>query len=103
MIRRPPRSTLFPYTTLFRSRRRVVVVALHHDITSNDDLTHCRSVGRHFGAGLVHDPQLSRRNELDSLTRLDLGALWVSQRRMFRPRLAHRDEWGGLGEPIELG
>src|SRR2546421_2540110 len=24
MIRRPPRSTLFPYTTLFRSRRRSV-------------------------------------------------------------------------------
>src|SRR2546422_7794027 len=23
MIRRPPRSTLFPYTTLFRSRRKV--------------------------------------------------------------------------------
>src|SRR5256886_14848119 len=26
MIRRPPRSTLFPYTTLFRSTRVVVVV-----------------------------------------------------------------------------
>src|SRR3712207_8388671 len=26
MIRRPPRSTLFPYTTLFRSRRVVDVV-----------------------------------------------------------------------------
>src|SRR6266498_5131843 len=26
MIRRPPRSTLFPYTTLFRSARRVRVV-----------------------------------------------------------------------------
>src|SRR3712207_7050082 len=25
MIRRPPRSTLFPYTTLFRSRGRVLV------------------------------------------------------------------------------
>src|SRR5256885_13170348 len=25
MIRRPPRSTLFPYTTLFRSRMRVFV------------------------------------------------------------------------------
>src|SRR3989442_6445122 len=25
MIRRPPRSTLFPYTTLFRSRHRVLV------------------------------------------------------------------------------
>src|SRR5256885_15857170 len=27
MIRRPPRSTLFPYTTLFRSRARAVVEA----------------------------------------------------------------------------
>src|SRR3712207_8187241 len=27
MIRRPPRSTLFPYTTLFRSDRPLVVVA----------------------------------------------------------------------------
>src|SRR2546428_8741337 len=26
MIRRPPRSTLFPYTTLFRSRPLVVIV-----------------------------------------------------------------------------
>src|SRR2546422_6927179 len=26
MIRRPPRSTLFPYTTLFRSRRAAVAV-----------------------------------------------------------------------------
>src|SRR3712207_8153933 len=25
MIRRPPRSTLFPYTTLFRSRRRIAM------------------------------------------------------------------------------
>src|SRR5260221_3788279 len=28
MIRRPPRSTLFPYTTLFRSHREVVLLAL---------------------------------------------------------------------------
>src|SRR3712207_8859373 len=28
MIRRPPRSTLFPYTTLFRSHRRGVPVLL---------------------------------------------------------------------------
>src|SRR3989449_8566127 len=33
MIRRPPRSTLFPYTTLFRSRRNEAVVAVqHHDV-----------------------------------------------------------------------
>src|SRR3712207_7481039 len=26
MIRRPPRSTLFPYTTLFRSRRKQTII-----------------------------------------------------------------------------
>src|SRR2546429_1359968 len=31
MIRRPPRSTLFPYTTLFRSRHEVHRVAGHAD------------------------------------------------------------------------
>src|SRR5258708_37605771 len=30
MIRRPPRSTLFPYTTLFRSRLRLGRVVLGH-------------------------------------------------------------------------
>src|SRR2546422_8554650 len=29
MIRRPPRSTLFPYTTLFRSRRRIMEINRH--------------------------------------------------------------------------
>src|SRR2546425_1944819 len=31
MIRRPPRSTLFPYTTLFRSRSRVHPQALRRE------------------------------------------------------------------------
>src|SRR5256885_11885487 len=31
MIRRPPRSTLFPYTTLFRSHFGIVVLAGVHD------------------------------------------------------------------------
>src|SRR2546425_6108290 len=30
MIRRPPRSTLFPYTTLFRSQRALQVAGLRH-------------------------------------------------------------------------
>src|SRR2546430_13038811 len=29
MIRRPPRSTLFPYTTLFRSKNRPVMFWIH--------------------------------------------------------------------------
>src|SRR3989337_3834812 len=35
MIRRPPRSTLFPYTTLFRSRRHVSWSALGPDRPEN--------------------------------------------------------------------
>src|SRR2546430_8472665 len=37
MIRRPPRSTLFPYTTLFRSRN--LGVPLHPITTANFDFT----------------------------------------------------------------
>src|SRR3712207_8912130 len=32
MIRRPPRSTLFPYTTLFRSHLRHLLEHLHADV-----------------------------------------------------------------------
>src|SRR5258708_27084275 len=42
MIRRPPRSTLFPYTTLFRSRaKRRPACEQHHD----DELPHQCSSG----------------------------------------------------------
>src|SRR2546427_6823878 len=41
MIRRPPRSTLFPYTTLFRSRR---VVALLQERRGGAELGHDRLV-----------------------------------------------------------
>src|SRR3712207_7488854 len=43
MIRRPPRSTLFPYTTLFRSRdvaglgKKLVALHLGHALIGDDD------------------------------------------------------------------
>src|SRR2546423_9102190 len=41
MIRRPPRSTLFPYTTLFRSEIKVPAFALHTELhgPENIDIT----------------------------------------------------------------
>src|SRR3954468_15412125 len=53
MIRRPPRSTLFPYTTLFRSVLAKLVrgdVAEHACGTADDELPR-RHVLRHDGAG----------------------------------------------------
>src|SRR5258708_31451629 len=48
MIRRPPRSTLFPYTTLFRSARRAhgLVGASPVERGKGDDEAHLRAPGR---------------------------------------------------------
>src|SRR3989454_12636230 len=46
MIRRPPRSTLFPYTTLFRSHLRRVRAATQRMAHLIDDLLHLARVSR---------------------------------------------------------
>src|SRR5436190_13901771 len=49
MIRRPPRSTLFPYTTLFRSLLRCLLAGIWHNLSDPAleaaiaDQTDCRS------------------------------------------------------------
>src|SRR5258708_24503511 len=42
MIRRPPRSTLFPYTTLFRSQEHDEIEVLEHNGCSAHDLERLR-------------------------------------------------------------
>src|SRR2546422_7078242 len=49
MIRRPPRSTLFPYTTLFRSRTALKII----DSAGVGVLVYLRQEGR--GIGLVNE------------------------------------------------
>src|SRR5256885_11821766 len=52
MIRRPPRSTLFPYTTLFRSRLREL------GLRGADEVDH--DVVDHAPDGLVHQAALAQ-------------------------------------------
>src|SRR3712207_7834649 len=56
MIRRPPRSTLFPYTTLFRS-------VGHHRVrlrVAGEHLLHCRcGLGRHVST--THEQRVELR------------------------------------------
>src|SRR3712207_7572550 len=60
MIRRPPRSTLFPYTTLFRSvcdlepQTEHGVVDLQRQPRAGD--TECRMVGRRLTLGQPQEP-----------------------------------------------
>src|SRR3712207_8396819 len=60
MIRRPPRSTLFPYTTLFRSfgesveaRAREPVLAFYHEAQADGELAERLLIG--FDGGEARD------------------------------------------------
>src|SRR3989442_13007424 len=60
MIRRPPRSTLFPYTTLFRSQYEAVVDRVHHDAVARHRVLPARL--REQGVD-VHAPERVRERD----------------------------------------
>src|SRR5256885_12354190 len=67
MIRRPPRSTLFPYTTLFRSRH----ARAHHAHPQDHARAAgagavCRAGGRRRGQPVVHARSEEHTSELQS-------------------------------------
>src|SRR5256885_10471087 len=70
MIRRPPRSTLFPYTTLFRSNEafahanfKRATVTIHHDNASVfEELVAGRADELLENAGIVVDRKSTRLN-----------------------------------------
>src|SRR5687767_15773552 len=65
MIRRPPRSTLFPYTTLFRSARALLLDrdALLHDLLRQPRLRGGHAVLRQHVRGVLVDADLEARSE----------------------------------------
>src|SRR3712207_8242894 len=69
MIRRPPRSTLFPYTTLFRSGRRARVreqPVLHADDEDDGELETLGRVHGHQGDGRTRPRSEEHTSELQS-------------------------------------
>src|SRR2546430_13461488 len=84
MIRRPPRSTLFPYTTLFRSKDVLQRVSFHAPPGSTTALVGSSGAGKSTLIGLVlafsrpragrsgeHTPELQSQSKL--VCRLLLG------------------------------
>src|SRR2546422_6053072 len=67
MIRRPPRSTLFPYTTLFRSHRLTDRLNMIQKAIREYQATGATSAGSTTGVGgtAVIDPLVARLRELE--------------------------------------
>src|SRR3712207_6922958 len=61
MIRRPPRSTLFPYTTLFRSRLQAAVLLAPAIVRHLRDLNRADRI-RHRGSLRDQDIHLDRKS-----------------------------------------
>src|SRR5687767_15471647 len=71
MIRRPPRSTLFPYTTLFRSRNAALksgAGAGNGNFVSGETFTITKNLNAYIGGSLVRSEE--HTSELQSLAYL---------------------------------
>src|SRR3989449_10678617 len=75
MIRRPPRSTLFPYTTLFRSRAEVGALRVQRELGEES------TIGL-LGTDRELDRSFARMLSLDS--RLKLGRNWAFSTQLMR-------------------
>src|SRR3712207_9067748 len=95
MIRRPPRSTLFPYTTLFRSGDTRIVLRTVHDLSSeagrliylNLEVGDVEAIYRDLvakGVTFVHPPQPVNRGD-----RLELWSASFQDRKSTRLNSSH--------------
>src|SRR3712207_8012439 len=66
MIRRPPRSTLFPYTTLFRSAEPLAQVALGREPVAGPQPTLADQLADLVDDHLGHAPDADRTEEVCS-------------------------------------
>src|SRR3712207_9547312 len=95
MIRRPPRSTLFPYTTLFRSKQRVEAGGMDVElrpITDDEYPTYARTVAGAFAGSLTDEEVEDWRlvTELDrTLAGFDRGQIVAPDRKSTRLNSSH--------------
>src|SRR5438067_6242183 len=87
MIRRPPRSTLFPYTTLFRSSRKIILIKqelllLVYELNRSGLLAENEKIS---SSNSRSEERFSRNAETDLVCRLLLEKKKRTPRRMAYP------------------
>src|SRR3712207_7382493 len=90
MIRRPPRSTLFPYTTLFRSPEEVAALAA--DLRRRDEYDSSRAdspLRPAADAVVVDSTDLDRDQVVDRVVELANAAVDVRDRKSTRLNSSH--------------
>src|SRR5260221_8248330 len=93
MIRRPPRSTLFPYTTLFRSRRRVVIWPRPPGLSSSRNGVggcHQRPCAYGFIGSLRRDRKSTRLNSSHTVISYAVFCLKKKKEKYYTCRLTPR-------------
>src|SRR2546429_1340231 len=86
MIRRPPRSTLFPYTTLFRSNGRLADVAIRGDrIVGVGDLPNASAKNTIDAHGLAVAPGRSEEHTSELQSRLHLVCRLLLEKKKNHP------------------
>src|SRR3989442_8661664 len=92
MIRRPPRSTLFPYTTLFRSMDRFFLALAVRVVHRGEDVRHPRQLE-------LHDSECQLRVTLEDAGEDDVAERHRRVERLRRParRVAQRLRAGAAG------
>src|SRR5439155_25718986 len=88
IIRRPPQSTLFPYTTLFRSRRFVAQTCLEHRHDGlpafDGQVETIQGRREHFGGG-----RLEIEEQVERLGEIQIGEVMEQDRKSTRLNSSH--------------
>src|SRR3712207_7404762 len=79
MIRRPPRSTLFPYTTLFRSLMSLLALSLVIGVLVDDAIVVIENVYRHMemGKDKIHATRDAMREIGGTVVSVTMGLVMV--------------------------
>src|SRR2546422_7805275 len=90
MIRRPPRSTLFPYTTLFRStgRKNILMTGLWTEVCITWPTIEMLGAG--YNIYVVEDRSEEHTSELQSRLHLVCRLLLEKKKKQDQQRIGHR-------------